>query len=188
MIWKKSSELNEKQIEKIISVAYGNANFFDRLKIKVEALRNKKVRELLLQYERTAEEVHKIKEEEVPAEVVRLVEKKTVMVHEKSKSIMNDLLSIVFTRPFFSAAVTIIVVGSIITAIIINKPGQYNYNYSKEEIMRAEEQTKYAFAIVDKIFKETASSLQSDILREKVAKPIYDGFGIVNNLFEGETK
>jgi hypothetical protein len=42
--------------------------------------------------------------------------------------------------------------------------------------------------IIGKIFKDTQTNLQNEILRDMVAKPINNGIGIVNNILEGELK
>ncbi len=63
-----------------------------------------------------------------------------------------------------------------------------DYKYSESKINNADQQARKAFAIVGKFFKQTRTTLENEIMDERIAKPINDGIGIVNNLFEGETK
>ena len=72
--------MNDKLLEKIISVAYGDASFIDKIKIQRLAKKNKEVKELWESYRQTAAEVHKLKEEECPNELLVAIENKTMNV------------------------------------------------------------------------------------------------------------
>ncbi|MCX6175130.1 MAG: hypothetical protein NTZ27_10290 [Ignavibacteriales bacterium] len=185
---KKSFELNEKIVNKIISVAYGDAKLIDKFIVMRAAAQNPEIRSALYSYKQTAKEVDVLREEEYPDDLIRNVIGKSLPVYKNTTSFLFDLYSTVFSRPIISAVTTIILITAIVTTLIVNKTAQFNYRYSQTEITDADQQARKAFAIVGKFFKQTQTTLENEIMGERVAKPINDGIGIVNNLFEGETK
>ena len=183
---KKSSEITEELLNKIISVAYGDASFPDKIKVMRAASRNNEVRNLLNSYKTIANEVKQLGEEEFPRELFKSIENRTIPVKKTTNKFIYDLISIVLARPIASAATSVILIAAIIASLIINKPVQYNYNYSAAEITEAEKQAKYALSIVGKVFNETQTTLQKEVLGNAVAKPFGQSIGIVNNLLEGD--
>ncbi len=181
---KKSFELNEEMHNKIISVSYGDAPLLDRIKVMRAAATNDEVRDLLNSYKKTACEVKQLDLEEFPQELLKSVESKTVSLKKNTNTFFYDFYSIILSRPIHSAATTILLVAAMVLSLIINKPVQYNY--SATEVNVAEKQAKYAFEIVDKIFKETNITLKKEVLGKAVAKPIYESIGVVNKLIKGE--
>lgn len=183
---KKSFEISEEMQNKIISVAYGDASLLDRIKVFRVAAQSDEARNLLNSYKITADKVKQIGEEEFPRELLKSVEHKTIPVKMTTNTFMYDLFSIVLSRPVVSAAASVILIAAIITSIIINKPIQTNYNYSGAEVTEAEKQAEYALSVIGKIFKETQTTLQKDVLGDAVAKPFHKSIRIVNNLLEGD--
>jgi hypothetical protein len=181
MVSKKSYELNEEMLNKIISVAYGDATLKDKFIVVRAAKQNPEISKALNSYKQTAKEVDALREEEYPDDLLKNVFRKT-------SSFLFDLYSTVFSRPIISAVTTIILITVIVTTLIVNKPAQLNYHYSQTEINDAGQQARKAFAIVGKFFKQTQTTLENEIMGERVSKPINDGIGIVNNILEGETK
>jgi hypothetical protein len=129
-----------------------------------------------------------LREEEFSNDLVRNVLRKNIPSSKNNTAFLFDLYSTVFSRPIISAVTTIVIITAIITTLIVNKPVQVNYNYSQTEINDADLQARKAFDIVGRFFKQTKSTLENEIMGERVAKPINKGIGIVNNLFEGEPK
>lgn len=185
---KKSFELDEKLLNKIISVAYGDSSVRDKLIVMRAAKQNEQVRNLLTSYKQTAAEVKQIREEVCPEDLIKKIDQNKLPAAKSSNGFLFDFYSIVFARPVISAATTFVLVAAIIIALFVNKPVQYNYKYSEAQIIDADKQARQAFAIVGKFFKETQVTLQNEILKDRVAQPINKGIGIVNNLFKGETK
>ncbi len=185
---KKSFELNEEIVNKIISVAYGDAKLIDKFIVMRAAAQNPEIRAALYSYKQTAKKVGVLREEEYPDDLLRNVISKNFPASKNRTSFLFDLYSTVFSRPIISAATTIILVAAIVITLIVNKPVQLNYHYSQTEINDADQQARKAFVIVGKFFKQTQTTLENEIMGERVAKPINNGIGIVNNLFEGETK
>lgn len=185
---KKSFDLDEEMVNKIISVAYDDATLIDKFIVMRVAAQNPEIRKMLSAYKQTAKEVDMLREEEYPDDLLRNVLRKNLPESKNAISFLFDLYSTVFSRPVVSAVTTIILITAIVTTLIINKPAQISYHYSQTEINDADLQARKAFAIVGKFFKQTQLTLQNEVLGERVAKPINEGLGIVNNIFEGETK
>ena len=129
-----------------------------------------------------------LREEEYPDDLLKNVIRKNLPVSKNKNSFLFDLYSMVFYRPVISAVTTIILITAIVTTFIVNKPVQISYHYSQTEINNADQQARKALAIVGKFFKQTQSTLENEIMNDRVAKPINNGVGIVNNLLEGEIK
>jgi hypothetical protein len=187
---KKSFELNESLVDKIISVAYNDASLGDRLFVFSLIWRDKEARSIYESYKQSAEEVHKITEEECPQSVLRSVHLQTkVSLKTKSSLVndfyyfMNDFYYIVFSRPLASAFLVLILVGAIIFGILNQHEVPAQRTYSRTEIQIAEKQTRQALAIVGKIFNETSHTLKDEVIKSRVAKPIQESVGIVNSLF-----
>ena len=70
--------MNEKLLNRIISVAYGDADFFEKLKIYFLAAGNSEVKRLLSEYKATAKAVHKLEQEECPQEILARVKNNTL--------------------------------------------------------------------------------------------------------------
>mgnify|MGYP001562714311 CR=1 FL=1 len=185
---KKSFELNEEMVNKIISVAYRDASLREKLIVKRTILQNREARKLFNSFKQTADKVKRIAEEDCPEDLIKQIELKNVTLRKSASGFLFDFYSIILGRPIVSAGTTLVLVAAIVVALIVNKPVQYNYKYSESEIINADKQARQALAIVGNFFKQTQSTLQNEILSERVAKLINDGIGIVNNLFEGETK
>jgi len=183
---KKQYEVSEAMLNKIISVAYADASLKDKIQVMRAASRSREVRDLLNSYKSTAGEVKQLGEEEIPHELIKEIEIKTIPVKVIKNKFAFDFLSIIFSRPLVSAVTSIILIATVVVSLIINKPVQYNYNYSNADITVAEKQAKYALDLVGKYFNETHSTLKKEILGEAVAKPFVHSVGIVNNMLKGD--
>jgi len=183
---KKSFEITEELRDKIISTAYGDSGFIDRLLVNKLARNFPEVKLLLDEYSATARVTHSITTEECPEEVINSVRKKIGLKKEVKKSFFGDLYTALFTRPVVSAAAFTMVVIIVVTSIIFNK-NEYQYNYSQEEIALADKQVKESLYLVSRIFNKAQTNLTDEILTARVAKPISEGFNLVNDLFnEGD--
>ena len=145
--------MKEELLNKIISVAYGDANLLDRMKINRLAKQNAEVKNLLESYRSTASEVHNLNEEEFPEELFRGIEIKTVKLKKQTNLFAFDLYSIIFRRPVVSAAATVVLLGAVIFGIISNRT--IEYKYTPEEVNTADLQARKAFAIIGRIFDQT---------------------------------
>jgi len=173
--------MNNKLLNKIISVAYGDANWIDKILIRRMVNKNNEVKILLENYKQTAWEVHKIKEEECPDELLHGIERKAINVTKGSGTFIFDFFSIVFMRPMVSATATVALIGIIILGVFLNRSVQHQYTTAEIEL--ADKQAKQALAIVGKIFNQTNITLRKEVLNSRVAKPIRESVGIINDLF-----
>lgn len=183
---KKLFSLTDEQKDKIISAAYGNVSLWDKLIVGRLISSSEEAKKLYLSYKQTAKEVKLLTEDECPAEILKTIQLKTINALNKKNSFFFDLYSAAFSRPIISAATTLVLIATIVIVSILNRPTQYNY--TEAQIINADRQAKEAFMVVGKILKETRTTLQKEVLGEKVSKPFHQGVGIVNKLFEGEKK
>ena len=181
----KSFNIDNDLLNKIISVAYGDASLKDKLHIRRLAGNREEVKKLLEEYRAVAAEVHSLKEEDCPQTLIHNLPVKAL----RRKSLSMDLYSLIFSKPIFTAAVSAVLLAAVVFGIMNNKPIAYRHNYSQADVLLAERQAKQAFAIVGKIFNETSTTLKNEVIESKVAKPIGESLGIVNNLInKGEIK
>ncbi len=178
---KKSYELNEEMINKIISVAYNDANIFERIFVYRAAKGDDNVKKLLQSYCNTAIKVHELKEEDCPEEIIESLKQKSIPLRISQNSFNSDFAAVVFGRPLVSAIASVLVVAAIIVALFSTR--EIHPVYSRQEIEHADKQARQALAIVGKIFNQTGTTLKREVLNDRVSKPIKDGLGIVNSIF-----
>ena len=181
---KKPFEITEELKNKIISAAYKDATWLDRLLVWRLISKNEEAKRIFDLYRATANEIAKLTEEECPGFIVDSAKEKTNATKVNAPGFLNDFYSIVFVRPVVSLAVVIVVISAITFGIIRNKTVEYEF--TEAEIINADKQAQQALAIVGNIFEQTRSTLEDDVLGNKVSKPLNKGLGIINNLFEGE--
>lgn len=76
-------EINEKLLNRIISVAYGDANIVDKIKINVLALRNPEIKRLLAEYKITARSIGNLEKEDCPDEILENIKINTGIKEKK---------------------------------------------------------------------------------------------------------
>jgi hypothetical protein len=175
--------MDEKYLNKIICVAYGDASLLDKLKIYWMAGRNAEVKSLLDEYKAAAQSVHELKLSEFDPAAGSAAEEVLKMKLGR-RSVLSDLYSVIHSKPVFASIVSLVLVGSVILSLIVNRPVQYNY--SQDEIMAAEKDAEKALQIIGNVFNQTSLSLKNDVLNERVSKPINEGLGIFNNILKGD--
>lgn len=183
----KSSDIDEKILEKIISAAYGDAGFFDRLAVKKLAEKNPAVKKLLREYSDTAAAVRNIEPEECPPSVLHYAEVLTGQKTESRKGFLSDLYTFAFAKPVLTLAVSVIIIAGVFSTIFIDR-SSVRLNYTAEEIRAADLQTREALAIVGKIFESTNETLKNEILKNKVSPPVSRGMKVVNQLLDKENR
>lgn len=173
--------MNEKLLNKIIAVAYKDANIFDLLHIKYLSKKDKKVAELLEQYSSTADSIHKMPKETVDNKIIENVF--DITKSRNSETFFSKLYGFAISKPLISFATSLLVVAIIVRAAFIS-PAQPQY--SKVELRQAEREVKSSLALIGKVFNGASNTLTEEILPERVGKPIKQGVSIVNNLFTKE--
>jgi hypothetical protein len=167
---KPTKEITEQYLNKIISVAYGDASFLDKSKIYFDALINAEVKKILSEYKITAKQVHLVSYEEYQGKI-------PVKLPNTTRWILNYLY-VFFKRPIISTAMALMIIGGIAGYLIIN-PSQSSPQYTEQELRIADKQAKESFALVASIFDRTKNELRDKIFNEKVNKPINKGLTIV---------
>jgi hypothetical protein len=180
--------MDDKLIEKIISVAYGDAGIADRLYINMLAKKNKEVLNLLNEYKKTAQEIHSLKEDELPEEILNRVET-AIGINSKNRfTLIGDLMSLFVTRPVITSAAALILVISFITTMLVFKQNN-EIEYTQEEIEIAGMQAKQVFEKINEIFNKTEIYVKENVLTDNVAKPIDESCNkVINTIKEGKIK
>ena len=107
MSYKKSYNISDEMLEKIISTAYGQASFLEKHKVNKLLKQDDRLRELYEEYKRTANLVHSIDLEELNKEFI-ITQKDS----KERKSIIDEIYSIFLGKPLvYSAAVSVLIIS-----------------------------------------------------------------------------
>jgi len=164
--------ISEEYLDKIISVAYGDAGFIDKLKIYFQSKRNPEIKKILNEYRETARQVHSISQEEFKGKV-------PASKLEISGWLLNYFYMF-FRRPILSTAMALMITAGVTGYFIINSNNNSTDDYTKAELVLAERQAKESFAIVASIMNKTEDKLKNNVFEEKINKPINKTLKIVN--------
>lgn len=178
--------MDEKLLNRIISVAYGDASFLEKIKVYYLASKNNDVKNALSNYKQAANAVHNLNIEDIPDNLLNNVNEITDIKHESQKSLTFDIYSFIFGKPAFSAAVLGVFLLAMISTFIIKRP-EIHQQYSKHEIEIADKQVKHSLALISGVFKKTTSTLEKDILTDRVSRPIKESFNLVNDYLQGDS-
>ena len=177
---KEQTEINGKFIDKIISVAYGNGNLFDKIKVYIKSYSNPSVKKILYDYKATAKAVKYASKEYKLASHLNVIKSELYTRDSIFISLFARLYKPNIIRAAYSTgAVSIIVIISIF--FLLRQP-KHEPAYSKEQIALAEKQVKESFALVEKILVKAQNKTTEDIIRNNVLRPIQKGNVIINNL------
>ena len=179
--------MEEKLLNKIISVAYRDANLLDKLKINWLAKKNLEVKKLLSEYKIIANQTHNLDLEECPEEIIDSLLNTINKNQQKERSLFFDLYSFVFARPVISSAILTVFVLAFISTFVFERP-EIHQQYSQQEIEVADQQVKHSLALVASIFNKTKHKVEKDVLTDRVGKPIRESFNLVNEYLIGDNK
>jgi len=177
--------VEEKLLNKIISVAYGESTFWEKLKINRLAKQNPKINTVLEQYKKVANKTRNLDLEYCPDEIIEKAKKTSSFRQNKENSLLFDLYSFVFRRPAVSTAIFSVFVLALVSTIIFKRP-EIHQQYSNKEIELADQQVKHSLALIASVFKKTSLTVEKDVLTERVSKPIKESFNLVNDYLQGE--
>lgn len=178
----KSSDISGRMKRRIISVAYGDAALTDRLIVFFGSIVNPEIKSELKAYRETAKTVRSLGEESCPDEVLNRLKKRNIPVRMKDQAFLSDLAAIIINKPFASALTTLIFITVVATAIIFNRPEERTF--TRQEILAADKQARYALQLIGSIMSQTEQTLKKEILSDRVASPIRRGIDIVNSLIK----
>jgi len=177
--------VNEKLLNRIISVAYGDSSLLEKIKIRRLAKTNPEIKALLDTYSNTAEKTHRIELEQYHNNITEEIKRPIIKHNKYEKSLGYDFYSFVFGRPALSAAILSIIILALISTFVFQRP-EIHEQYSKQEIEAADLEVKQSLALIANVFKKTTSTVENEVLTERVSKPIKESLNLVNNYFEGD--
>lgn len=177
--------MNEKLVNRIICVAYGEASVWEKLKIYKLAKQNPKVDSLLKEHTRIAQQAHNVKIDACPDEVLNNVKQITKTKQNNETSLLFDLYSFLFRRPAISGAIFTLFIVALISTLLFKRP-EIHQQYSKQEIEVADKQVKHSLALISGVFKKTTETVEKDVLTDRVSKPIKESFNLVNEFIQGD--
>jgi len=183
---KDSNKIDQKLIDKIISVAYGDAGLFERFYVLWKASIDKEIKNLFDEFKLTVKTVRKLKKEEVSDPLIKLINNNTTGgVQSKSfiSFISKFFYNILGNRAIPATALGLILV--IAASFLIFKEPSQQRKYSKVEIELAEKQFKQTLAIVGRAFENAEKSFSLEILDKQVNKKLNKGYYLVNNILIG---
>ena len=176
-------EINENLLHRIISVAYGDAGFLEKIKIYLLASKNSDVKRLLNEYKRISNALNKLQQDECPNEILEKVKISSGFDKEVSSQTPFSFFYPLFFKPVLTAITVLIFISGMIFFLLIHNTNENSY--SKSQIQLAEKQVKQSLVLVNRVFNRTADTIENDVLKEQVAKPVHEGISTINNLFNG---
>ncbi len=177
--------MEEKLLNTIISVAYGDSTLWEKVKIYRLAIKNSEVKTILDEYKKVAKQAHKVDLEYCPDEIVDNVTNITRIKPSKDNSLLFDLYSFVFRKPALSTAILSVFILALVSTFIFKRT-EIRDQYSIQEIETADQQIKQSLALIAGVFKKTTLTVERDVLTDRVSRPIIKSLNLVNDYFQGE--
>ncbi|MGA7837281.1 MAG: hypothetical protein WB996_04900 [Ignavibacteriaceae bacterium] len=169
---KTTDKINEEYLEKIISVAYGDASFIDEIKIYLDSKKNPEVRKVLDEYRETAKGLKSYSLEEYRGKIP--------VNRPEVNNWLLSYLNIFIRKPVLAAAMAFMITAGIAGYYIIENNNHNLNGYSQTEMILAEKQAKKSFAIVASIMDRTKNTIEKNVFGNKINKPIKKSLTIVN--------
>lgn len=177
--------MDEKLLNRIISVAYDDATQWEKFKINQLAKKYPEIELTLNKHRKIAQQAHRISLEECPDNILENIKGTTSTIKREEKSLLFDLYSFLFRKPAISAAIFSLFLIALVSTFIIKRP-EIHSQYSKQEIELADKQVKQSLALISGIFRKTSETVEKDILTDRVSKPIKESFNLVNDYLQGD--
>ena len=178
-----SNKIDEKLLDKIIAVAYGDAGLYDRLIVWMHARRDPEIKTLLDEYRLTAYSVHSLDEKKLPeGNLKRAIGR--IGHGEETKPTVPFIHLFDFSKPLVPSAVIGIFIIIIVSVLFLHNP-QPEQKYTKAEIELAQVQLEQSLAIVGKVFQNTEKTLDAEVISKHVSKPLNKGLIYLNDYLIG---
>ena len=177
------NKVDESLLDKIISVAYGDAGWIDRIIVYRMANKDPLVKQLLYEYKLIAESIQKIKETELPSSIIESVKVK-LGNEPDSNPIGSFIYSWLFVRPILSTGIAGILIITICSILLFHKPAP-EYTFTKVEIELAQKQLQESIAILNKVFRKAETELDTEVMPKHVGKQVNKSFNLLNELLIG---
>jgi len=179
---KSSNKIDEKMLDKIIAVAYSDAEMYDRIVVWMNARRYPEIEKMLAEYKLTAKSVHQLIETDLLVSTLSSVRQRTT-----GKSQNNFIGSIIYSfasKPLLSASTVGIIIITIVSVLLVYNPPP-EQKYSKAEIEFAQKQLGESLAIVNKVFHQTRKKIDAEVITKYVSKPLNKGLNLINDYLIG---
>jgi hypothetical protein len=177
-----SNKIDEKLLDKIIAVAYGDAGWYDRFVIWMNARRTPGIEKILAEYKLTAKSVHHLIETDLPESTLNSVRQR--IIRKSQNDFIGSIIYSFASKPLLSASTVGIIIITIVSVLLFYKP-QPEQKYTKAEIELAQQQLGESFAIVNKVFQNTEKTLDADVISKHVSKPLNKGLIYLNDYLIG---
>lgn len=159
-------------INRIISAAYGDCSFSERRRIMKIIKADPEAKRLYNSYRQTALKAHSLGNVECPDYIVKKAGEKINPVDFRGTSFLRS-----------AGAFAVIIIAVIVALFTLTE--KHEYKYTTAEIRTAEAQATESLAYIGSILNKTTSTLSTEIIPDKVSKPIKKGINIINNLLIG---
>lgn len=177
--------MNEKLLNRIISVAYDDVSRWEKFKITRLAKKNPEIESILNKHRKIAEQTRDISLDECRNNILENIKGATGSIKKREQSLLFDLYSFLFRKPAISAAILSLFLIALVSTFIIKRP-EIHEQYSKKEIELADQQVKQSLAIISGVFRKTSQTVEKDVLIDRVSKPIKESFNLVNDYIQGD--
>ena len=179
--------MKEELLNKIISVAYGDANLKDKISIYFLSLKNEEIKKALNEHRKIAAAAHNLELEECPENLIEKVSASINVQNLRSQSMFTDLYSIFFRRPVLTGAMATVIILAVISTFIFERP-EIKQQYTQQQIEQADSEVKYSLSLVANVLNKTKNTIEKDVLQDKVNKPIKESLFIINDYLQGDKK
>ena len=183
MQMKNSNNIDDKLYDKIVAVAYNDASLFDKFLINRLAKKNPDIKNILDEFKETANAIHNIQPEELPASVIASV-KNRVENNSRKNLFGSFIYSKIAAKPLLSSGIAGLVILCLSAILFFNHP-QPTKQYSKAEIEIAQKQLAESMAIVNKVFKNAEKQFDKKVIPNIINKNTDKGFDLINDLLIG---
>jgi hypothetical protein len=182
-----SNKIDEKLLDKIIAVAYGDAGLYDRMVVWIKTRRYPEIKNLLYEYKLTASSVHSLEEKKLTEANLKSVYYK-IGHRGKTKPAVPFINSFIhsfnFSKPLVSSAAIGVLIITIVSVLLLYNP-QPEQKYTNAEIELAQKQFEHSLAIVGKVFQNAEEKLDKEVISKHVSKPLNKGLDFLNDYLIG---
>ncbi len=177
-----SNKIDEKLLDKIIAVAYGDAGLYDRMVVWIISKREPEIEKLLAEYKLTAKSVHQLVETELPESSLSSVRQR--IAGKTQNDFIGSIIYSFASKPLLSAGAVGIIIITIFSVLLFYNPAP-EQKYTKAEIELARKQLGESLAIVNKVFQNTEKTLDAEVISKHVSKPLNKGLIYLNDYLIG---
>lgn len=177
--------ISDKLLNKIITTAYGDGSVTDKLYIFYKVIIDKEIRKIFFEYRKTKRTISTMKHFEMDPSFESKLNEKITKSKENHVPIFAELYLLFIEKPYVPSTAILLITAAIVGNLLFKSPVQQITNkkqYTKAELTEANEQAKYALALVGEVLVETKKEVASEIMIKQVAQPINEGMTIINDL------